>query len=58
MLGGGTFVEAIEEDDSGGDSITITSSVEVPSSGWKKLLSFMGPGFMCAVGYLDPGKYP
>jgi manganese transport protein len=24
---------------------------------WRKLLSFMGPGFMVAVGYMDPGNW-
>ena len=29
-----------------------------PNSGfWKKLLAFTGPGFLIAVGYMDPGKW-
>ena len=34
-------------------------SVTVPIGGgfWRKLLAFSGPGFMVAVGYMDPGNW-
>ncbi|MGH9328656.1 MAG: Nramp family divalent metal transporter, partial [Terriglobia bacterium] len=34
-------------------------SVQVPSGAgfWKKLLAFSGPGFLIAVGYMDPGNW-
>ncbi len=34
-------------------------SIEVPShfSFWRKLLAFTGPGFLIAVGYMDPGNW-
>jgi manganese transport protein len=34
-------------------------SVGVPSGGpfWKRLGAFMGPGFLVAVGYMDPGNW-
>src|SRR5438477_10666585 len=34
-------------------------SVTVPASAgfWRKLLAFSGPGFMVAVGYMDPGNW-
>ncbi len=34
-------------------------SVEVPKDGsfWRKLLAFSGPGYLVAVGYMDPGNW-
>ncbi len=34
-------------------------SVVVPASAsfWRKLLAFSGPGFLVAVGYMDPGNW-
>jgi manganese transport protein len=33
-------------------------SVSVPSGGfWRKLLAFAGPGYLVAVGYMDPGNW-
>ncbi len=34
-------------------------SIRVPTSGssWRKLLAFMGPGYLVAVGYMDPGNW-
>src|SRR6202030_1958866 len=29
----------------------------VPASFWRKLLAFSGPGFLVAVGYMDPGNW-
>ncbi len=34
-------------------SITVTSN----TSFWRKLLAFSGPGFLVAVGYMDPGNW-
>src|SRR5438034_10336930 len=31
--------------------------VPVTASFWRKLLAFSGPGFLVAVGYMDPGKW-
>ncbi|MBL9144309.1 MAG: Nramp family divalent metal transporter [Verrucomicrobiaceae bacterium] len=35
------------------------SSVPVPKSGsfWRKLFAFSGPGYLVAVGYMDPGNW-
>jgi manganese transport protein len=37
----------------------IHSTLSIPSNGtfWRKLLSFAGPGFLVAVGYMDPGNW-
>jgi manganese transport protein len=34
-------------------------SIRVPKGGsfWRKLLAFMGPGYLVAVGYMDPGNW-
>jgi manganese transport protein len=34
-----------------------TVLVPVTASFWRKLLSFSGPGFLIAVGYMDPGNW-
>jgi manganese transport protein len=37
----------------------VFSSVHVPRDGgfWRKLFAFMGPGYLVAVGYMDPGNW-
>jgi|SRR6185436_19551710 len=36
----------------------VHSSVPVPTGGfWKKLFAFAGPGYLVAVGYMDPGNW-
>jgi manganese transport protein len=37
----------------------VHGSVAVPLSGgpWKKMLAFAGPGYLVAVGYMDPGNW-
>src|SRR3954465_139251 len=37
----------------------VHSSVRVPlsPSAWKRLLGYLGPGFLIAVGYMDPGNW-
>jgi len=38
----------------------VNSSVGVPAAGasfWRKLAAFSGPGFLVAVGYMDPGNW-
>ncbi len=32
-------------------------SVLVPAGGWRRLFAFFGPGYMIAVGYMDPGNW-
>ncbi len=32
-------------------------SIEVPASGWRKATAFLGPGYLVAVGYMDPGNW-
>lgn len=36
-----------------------TPSVRLPSTGsfWRRLLGFLGPGFLISVGYMDPGNW-
>src|SRR3954469_3553924 len=37
----------------------VHGSVPVPLTGgfWKKMLAFAGPGYLVAVGYMDPGNW-
>ena len=37
----------------------VFASVKVPLGGpwWRRLLGFFGPGYMVAVGYMDPGNW-
>jgi manganese transport protein len=37
----------------------VFSSVRVPRGGpgWRRLLAFVGPGYLVAVGYMDPGNW-
>ena len=37
----------------------VYGSVTVRSTGpvWKRLLAFLGPGYLIAVGYMDPGNW-
>ena len=32
-------------------------SVKVPAIGWRRAMAFFGPGYMVAVGYMDPGNW-
>lgn len=32
-------------------------SVAVPQGSWRKFAAFLGPGYMVAVGYMDPGNW-
>ncbi len=32
-------------------------SIAVPASGWRRIAAFLGPGYMVAVGYMDPGNW-
>jgi manganese transport protein len=34
-----------------------TVAVTPTSSGWRKFLAFFGPGYLVAVGYMDPGNW-
>ena len=35
----------------------VHSSVRLGGSPWRRMLGFMGPGFLIAVGYMDPGNW-
>src|ERR1700761_5779741 len=37
----------------------VNASVRLQGSvnGWRRLLGFLGPGFLIAVGYMDPGNW-
>lgn len=37
----------------------VNGTVRIPKSGgfWRKLLAFSGPGYLVAVGYMDPGNW-
>src|SRR3989304_6257448 len=37
----------------------VHGTVPIPLTGsfWKKLLAFAGPGYLVAVGYMDPGNW-
>src|SRR6059058_3955450 len=46
--------------DAGGRSLPeIHGSIAVPHSAgfWRKLFAFAGPGYLVAVGYMDPGNW-
>lgn len=32
-------------------------SIATPGAGWRKAAAFLGPGYMVAVGYMDPGNW-
>lgn len=35
----------------------VHGSVRLPAGFWRRLAAFMGPGYMVAVGYMDPGNW-
>ncbi len=35
----------------------VNRSVAVPQGSWRRLAAFLGPGYMVAVGYMDPGNW-
>lgn len=37
----------------------ISGSIRIPAGavGWRRLLAFLGPGYMVSVGYMDPGNW-
>ena len=35
----------------------VNQTIDVPKSGWRRLLAFAGPGFLISVGYMDPGNW-
>lgn len=35
----------------------VHSSVKTDKKGWRKILSFLGPAYLIAVGYMDPGNW-
>ena len=37
-------------------SIAVPGPASVPSA-WRRMLSFLGPGYLVAVGYMDPGNW-
>lgn len=34
-----------------------TNAYRVPAGFWRKLFAFTGPGYLVAVGYMDPGNW-
>ncbi len=53
------MVNAWRKNKSNNSLSEVFSSINVPMNGnfYKKLFSFAGPGFMVAVGYMDPGNW-
>ena len=45
--------------DSGASLPEVFRSIQVPATAsfWRKLMAFAGPGFLIAVGYMDPGNW-
>jgi len=37
--------------------VEVFRSVPVGGSGWRKFIAFIGPGYLVAVGYMDPGNW-
>ena len=35
----------------------VNRSVKLPTGSWRRFLAFVGPGYMVAVGYMDPGNW-
>ena len=37
----------------------VNATVAIPAAGqwWRRLLAFVGPGYMVSVGYMDPGNW-
>lgn len=35
----------------------VNGSVAVPQGTWRRMAAFLGPGYMVAVGYMDPGNW-
>lgn len=53
---------AIDKRRQAGDEVSLPEvhrsiSVPVTTSFWRKMLAFSGPGFLVAVGYIDPGNW-
>ncbi|CAN5683604.1 Nramp family divalent metal transporter [soil metagenome] len=38
-------------------TLAVSSAADTSRPGWRKLMGFAGPGFMVAVGYMDPGNW-
>ncbi len=35
----------------------VNRSVKLPAGSWRRFMAFVGPGYMVAVGYMDPGNW-
>ena len=35
----------------------VWGSIPVRGTGWRRLLAFLGPGYLVSVGYMDPGNW-
>src|SRR5260221_7391104 len=35
----------------------VWGSIPVSGTGWRRLLAFLGPGYLVSVGYMDPGNW-
>jgi manganese transport protein len=66
MLAGPAMDASVKDDDRGWRTRSenpplgeIFRSIRVPvtGSGWRKMVAFVGPGYLVAVGYMDPGNW-
>src|SRR5690606_37368890 len=37
--------------------VEVFRSVPVAGAGWRRVVAFIGPGYLVAVGYMDPGNW-
>ncbi len=35
----------------------VAGSIRIPAGGWRRFAAFLGPGYLVAVGYMDPGNW-
>ena len=35
----------------------VWGSIPVHGTGWRRMLAFLGPGYLVSVGYMDPGNW-
>lgn len=50
--------QAMEMEDRNNRQDSSLQRVEVPDKqGWRKLLAYLGPGFLVCIAYIDPGNF-